>query len=359
MLLFVINSPSVSKEFSLSDSYLFYKSYYMSKDGRIMDPQKQHISTSEGQSYMLLKSLLMCDKETFDLVYAWSKNNLQRQDALFSWLWGENKSGDYKILDPNSASDADIDISFALILAYEKWGEQKYLDEARLIINSIWNNETREIYGRRVLTPGVVQNCCEKVELNPSYFSPYAFKLFQKYDPIHNWNALTDSSYDLIEEASKASAIGLPPDWFVLENNKVVLENNRSNFSYDAIRVFPRALLDYKMTGDKRALQILKKSDFFVNQWESTGNIYTNYTKNGEIQKDGKFFGSVAILVSAINVSNEKVAKEIYNKEIYPQFKNKTYWCEKKEYYAQNLLWFGYFFYRGWDELTKEFYESK
>lgn len=346
LVLFIINIPSSSKEFSLNESYEFYKEYYMTKDGRIMDPQKNHITTSEGQSYMMLKSFLMNDRQTFDLVYAWSKNNLQRKDGLFSWLWGESPSGDYKILDTNSASDADVDIAFALILAYEKWNDEKYLNNAKALIGSIWTNETRIINGDRILMAGAVQACCEKVEINPSYFSPYAFKLFQKYDPNNNWNAVVDSSYYLLDLASSKSLVGLPPDWFLLQNNQIILENNRSNFSYDAIRVFPRIFLDYKMTGDKRALPILAKSEVFIDQWKNSKTIYTNYSPNGKIHNNEKFIGSIALLIPVINMYDEKIALEIYNNELRPYLKDKNYWDNKKEYYGQNLLWFGYYLYK-------------
>jgi endoglucanase len=295
---------------------------------------------------MLLRSFLMDDKKTFDLVYSWSKYNLQRKDGLFSWLWGENKNGDYKILDQNSASDADVDIAFSLILAYEKWGDKNYLDNALIIINSIWQNETRDIDGHQILTPGVVQNCCDKVELNPSYFSPYAFRLFQKYDSNHDWDKVVDSSYYLLDLATQKSAIGLPPDWFVLQNGQVVLEDGRSNFSYDAIRVFPRIFLDYKMTGDKRALSILSKSNFFISEWKNSKTIYTSYKPNGEKLNQEKYIGAIALLVPIINMYDEKVALEIYTDELYPYFKSKGYWEDKKEYYGQNLLWFGYYLYK-------------
>ena len=344
--MFLINIPSNGKEFSLSESYDFYKEYYMTKDGRIMDPKKNHITTSEGQSYMMLRSLLMDDRQTFDLVYIWSKNNLQRKDGLFSWLWGESPSGDYKILDVNSASDADVDIAFALILAYEKWGDIKYLNNAKPLVDSIWINEIREINGHQILMPGAIQACCEKVEINPSYFSPYAFKVFQKYDPNHNWDKVVDSSYYLLNLVCEKSSVGLPPDWFVLQNNQILLEDSRSDFSYDAIRVFPRIFLDYKITGDKRALAILAKSEIFIDQWKKSKTIYTNYASNGKIKNNEKFIGSIALLIPVINMYDEKVALEIYNSELRPYSKDKGYWNDKKEYYGQNLLWFGYYLYK-------------
>ncbi|MDD3419261.1 MAG: glycosyl hydrolase family 8 [Candidatus Gastranaerophilales bacterium] len=346
LFLFLINIPSEGKDFDFGASQDFYKEYYMSKDGRIMDPQKKRITTSEGQAYMLIRTLLMDDRTSFDLVYKWSVNNLKRPDGLFSWLWGENQNGEYKILDANSASDADIDIAFALLLAYEKWGDQKYLNEARFVINSIWTNETKPIGGFMVLMPGVAQTLSGKNEINPSYFSPYAFKLFAKYDPNHNWGELCDSSYRILNIVMSDNKAGLPPDWFILDNGNVVFEQGRSDFSYDAIRVFPRVFLDYKMTGDRRALHILNRVSFFIDRWKLSHNFYTNYKLNGEIKDNDKFIGSIAVLVPVINLYDEKVAAEIYNQELYPHFKDRNYWTNKYDYYGQNLLWFGCYLYQ-------------
>ena len=184
----------------------------------------------------------MEDKKTFDLVYKWTKENLQRNDKLFAWLWGKDPNGEYKILDENSASDADIDIALALLLAYEKWeGENgkkvgqwkcQYLQESIPIINSIWGKETKKIGRYLVLMPGVDQNLSDKIEVNPSYFSPYAFRYFQKYDDLHDWELLIDSSYYYLDKAIFATRTGLPPNWFLIKNGQIVLENSdRSDFS--------------------------------------------------------------------------------------------------------------------------------
>lgn len=345
--LFILKTPSKEHAFCLKESYDFYKMYYMTKDGRIMDPQRENISTSEGQSYMMLRSFIMNDFETFNLVFEWTKNNLQRKDKLFSWLWGENKMGEYTILDKNSASDADVDIAFSLISAYEKTKNKKYLKTALPIINAIWEYETKIINNKRVLMPGVEQTLSQKIEINPSYFSPYAFRLFQKYDKEHDWEELINSSYYYLEKVMEKTKTGLPPDWFLIQNDKVLLENSpRSDFSYDAIRIFARVFLDYDKTGDKRALKVLKSTSFFIKNWKKYHKIHVNYSSDGQIKNEDEFVGSVAILIPVINMSDEKIAKEIYTEKLLPLFKVTSYWESTKDYYGQNLLWFGCYLYK-------------
>ena len=333
-------------DFYLKKNYTFYKDKLMTKDGRIMDPDRDNITTSEGQSYIMLQSLAVEDKKTFDLAYKWAKNNLQREDKLFSWLWGESKNGKYEILDTNSASDADMDIAFALILAYERWGEYRYYFEAIPIINSIWINETKRIGDYLILMPGAEQTKSEKIEVNPSYFSPYAFRFFQKYDETHDWNCLIDSSYYYLKAVMLKTETGLPPDWFLIENGQIVLEDSqRSDFSYDAIRVFARIYIDYIQTGEKRALPILEKAKFFITKWNDSKTFYTNYQTNGELKDKNQFIGSIAILILPISMYEQKAATEIYKTKLEPYLQNEKYWETPKNYYAKNLLLFGYYLY--------------
>lgn len=339
------NSDETSS-FCLKKSYEGYKDAFMTKDGRIMDPEKNNITTSEGQSYIMLRSLTIGDKKTFDLSYKWAKDNLQREDNLFSWLWGENSNGLYSIIDKNSASDADVDIAFALILAYEKWKQYDYLSEAIPIIRSIWNKETKNIGEYLVLMPGVDQTTNDTIEVNPSYFSPYAFRFFQKYDDIHDWNCLVDSSYYYLTQVNNKTETHLPPNWFLIKNGEIVLENStKSDFSYDAVRVFIRVYLDYLRTGEKRALPILEKSKFFITKWKDSKKFYTNYKANGELRDKVEYTGSIAIITTVMSMYDPETASEIYETKLNKYFDNKTYWETKKDYYGKNLAWFGCYLY--------------
>lgn len=322
----------------------------MSKDGRIIDYERNAVTTSEGQAYMMLKSLALDDKKTFDLVFKWTKNNLQRKDSLFAYLWGGNQTGINKIIDENSASDADIDIAFALILAYEKYDNPQYLEEAIPIIRSIWDNETKYVGNHLVIMPGINQAYSSKVEINPSYFSPYAFRYFQKYDDFHDWNSLIDSSYYYLDLVMSKTKTHLPPNWFLFENNQVVLENSpKSDFSYDAVRVFPRIYLDYSMTGEKRALPILQRTKFFVDKWKAKKAtdevLYINYEANGQLRNKNKFVGGIAVLLPAISLVNPEIANEIYIKELGSYYLDINYWESRTDYYGKNLAWFGCFLY--------------
>lgn len=350
-LIFVMSTSEVfcyskSEDYCLNKSYEYYKREFISPEGRVMDPARGNITVSEGQSYILQRAVASNDPKTFNHTYNWTKKHLQRRDKLFAWLWGKNKKGKFQILDKNSAADADVNIAFALILAYERWKDEKYLKEALPIIRSIWRNETRRIGKYRVLMPGFIQAKVEKVEVNPSYFHPYAFKFFKKYDKWHDWNKLVDSSYYYTMESSAKTKTGLPPNWFLIEHGKIVLEDNeRSDFSYDAIRVFKKYYWDYIRTGDKRDLKVLAKSKFFIKKWKESKMFYTNYRKDGSLRDFNEFIGGIAILILPISLYDSKVADKIFKAKIAPYLFNKNNWKTRYDYYGKNMLWYGCHFY--------------
>src|SRR4051794_15125467 len=69
----------------LSALWSFYKYRYI-RDGRVISPDEGGITTSEGQSYAMLRAVWSGDRETFDSVWQWTRKHLQiRGDKLFAW----------------------------------------------------------------------------------------------------------------------------------------------------------------------------------------------------------------------------------------------------------------------------------
>ena len=70
-----------------------FKQDYISESGRVIDPSDaRKITTSEGQSYALFFALAANDRKAFDLLLAWTRDNLAGGDLatnLPAWLWGQ------------------------------------------------------------------------------------------------------------------------------------------------------------------------------------------------------------------------------------------------------------------------------
>lgn len=336
------------------NSWKYYKKTFISDDGRVIDHQRASVTTSEGQAYAMRRALIMRDKATFDKTYNWAKYNLQhKDDKLFAWLWGQKKPGEqreieYGILDQNGATDAGSEIAVSLIFAYKIWDQQSYIEDAIRIINDIWNKETIEINGDRVLVSGFNQKKIENIEVNPSYFLINSFRTFAKVDKNHDWMRLVDSSYKLTDWCIKHSKSGLPPDIFYInkKTGAIIFDDEKSDFSYDAVRVFYRFYIDYSLSKDSRAKKLLSNSKLFINRWERDKKFYTCYKRNGELKNYDEAIGSIALLLPVIKMYNKKVAAEIYQNRIKAKYNSKGYWNDPMDYYAQNLVWFGNWLYQ-------------
>jgi len=166
-------------------------------------------------------------------------------------------------------------------------------------------------------------------------------------DKKHDWLRVVDSSYRLTNWCVDHIPSGLPPDHFYINRNTGVItfDEERSDFSYDAIRVFYRSYTDYALTKDPRAKKLLLRSKFFITRWKREGKFYTNYKQNGELKDDNEAIGSIALLLPIIKMYDKNIAEDIYKKKILAQYHLKGYWGDALNYYAQNLVWFGVWLY--------------
>ncbi|RKX93174.1 MAG: beta-glucanase, partial [Spirochaetes bacterium] len=99
-------------------------------------------ATSEGHGYGMIITALMDKQTEFDGLYNMYKafpSTINKN--LMSWIIPENEDTNLR---SDSASDGDIDIAYALLLADAKWGLTgtiNYKGEAVRIINSIMESE--------------------------------------------------------------------------------------------------------------------------------------------------------------------------------------------------------------------------
>jgi endoglucanase len=293
------------------------------------------------------------NREEFDKVWRWTKEHLQtRGDSLFSWLWENGK-----IADMNSATDADQDIATALILASKEWQDKSYSDEALKVIRDIWDKDTAQAGGVKYITAGDwVLRDQTGLTLNPSYFSPYEYRLFAQIDPGHDWNALIDSSYAALLLCTDES--GLPADWCRLDRSGNPLPRFSINgkdsdlFSYDALRVPYRLAMDYRINGEKRAWEFLEKMSFFDNEWGRKGKIFAVYRASGSPGADFESGASYGTQLARFSVIKPYFADQIIKQKILMQN------ISTAEFYDLSWIWFGLDFH-GSSKLSNLFLKNK
>ncbi len=364
--------PDQTRLFAPKDALSFiwnnYKKNYIEvESGRTLDRQSGDITTSEGISYSLLRAVYSDDKVTFEKTLTWANQNLKREnDNLFSWLYGKKIDGTYGIITErggqNTASDADSDIALALIFASERWGDPRYLEQAKNILNDMWKYDVVQIKNVPYLAADDIEYLAkENYVINVSYFSPYAYKIFAKVDPTHNWNDLVDSSYGLLlrsteDKLDKESSASLPPDWLtiskssgeIVPNSNDLNTTNTTNYSYDALRVPFRIALDYEWFGDPRAKNYLSRLGFLGNEWKSRKKLASVYLHNGGIVSEKESPAMYAGSFGYFWIMDKASAKEIYDKKIvYLYDIDINDWKTQLSYYDDNWTWFAISLYNG------------
>lgn len=353
------NTPLVfTPKLMLAGLWNDYKvNYWEAQTGRTLDKQRGNITTSEGQSYTMLRAVWMDDKPTFDKTWEWTRVNLQRPDSLFSWLYGQRGTGDWGILadqgGTNTASDADTDIALALIFAARRWNNPAYAEEAKKIITQIWEQEVVSLRGKPYLAANNLEkNSPDFILINPSYFAPYAYREFAQVDTEHNWNAVVDSSFELImragsEKLGQQSSSGLVPDWVRI--NKITGELSApdngtltTNFSYDALRLPLRLALDVFWNNDPRARQVLGSFGKLEELWQADRRLPVNLAHDGNILDSNEAPAMYGGALGYFMVHNPTLAQAIYNEKLVTLYNPDTKsWMQPLGYYDDNITWFG------------------
>lgn len=341
----------------LTSTWEKYKDQFINKDGRVIDYTQNGITTSEGQSYAMLRAVWVDDKKEFDLIWRWTRETMKRpNDHLFGWRWGKRSNGNYGFTassDQNTAADADEDIAFALILAAKRWNNQSYLTDSKNILKDLWTYDTAVASGRRFVIAGNWANSSSEIIVNPSYFAPYEYRIFAANDNSHNWESLIDSGYGLISQAShlpldKDKAVGLPPDWVSINKfsgqiASANVSNFTTNYGLDAVRISWRLAVDGQWNNEARAKQYLSDNyKFLIDYYNQNKKLAGVYAHDGSIVQDNESPTMYATSLGFLLFSNHDLAKQIYQDKILRLYSNNTNSFNKDlPYYDQNWLWFG------------------
>jgi endoglucanase len=338
----------------LQQSWIAYRQRFIQADGRVIDREANDRTTSEGQAYALFRAVMINDRDTFHRTLTWAESNLSRKDEsgkridqLWAWKWGNSGQG-WKILDQNFASDADVDAVVALILAARRWNCPAYLTIARNKLNDLWGAGTAQAGSNRYLLPGPAQVFWQQPQrmiLNPSYFAPYAFRLFAQIDPNHDWLALVNSSYAVLNQSASLSKVGLPSDWVGLnpqtgQFSAVQVDALQSVYSFDAFRVWWRVALDATWFQSPQARTYLKQQTPYLKQlWQKQQSIPARIDLQGKPTVKYEATSQYAMLYTAFQITDPAIARQIFQRKLMAQYRN-GFWDNDSAYYSQNLAWF-------------------
>jgi endo-1,4-beta-D-glucanase Y len=403
----------------LTSAWQSYGRHFITPDGRVMVPEEGGGTISEAQAYALLRAVWVGDQMVFNRVYSWTYNHLGRHrahgDSLLAWRWGRRPDGSWGVLDANSATDGDLDYALALILADRKgWrappGLPDFREEARRVQAAILAREVVALpNGELLLTPGNWHEPQPPYLVNPSYFSPAAYRLFAKLSPPENlereakateasprspspsmgegrgggekkfsplpltpsqqgrrnsyqeavWGDLHRSTYEVLGQINRGlggqPGVGLFPDWCRMDaaGRLAPAPGRDTRFGWEAVRIPFRLALDGLWFGEPRAARLLKEKflPFFKNIFKAQGRLLAVYNFDGAPAADYESPVLYAgVLAGALAAGDRDFAREMALKVLsfYREDGPRAYFEAPDHYYANNWAWLGLALYAGW-----------
>jgi endo-1,4-beta-D-glucanase Y len=305
--------------------------------------------TSEAQAYALLRAVWSGDHDTFMQTWNWSKAHLVNPNGLLAWKWNQ------QVLDSNSASDADTDTALALLMAGRRWSDPELVADGTAMAGAIWDHDVAQAGDATYVGAGDWAPGLDVLAVNPSYFAPYAYHIFQEVDPAHNWLGLIDDGYRLLFDTSAGAlddehSAGLPPDWLGLDRSSGQVTSlgvdatQTTAYGYDAPRTYWRVALDLRWNGDGRAAAYLAQAGFLRDEVDRSGLVRAVYAHDGSVaSEDTSVVGTAGALAALLTLDGD-AANRLYAAQILggaDSVSGQTHWGDPADLYAQEWGWFG------------------
>ncbi len=347
--------PGPAKLGMLQEAWQGYRAAFIQGDGRVVDPERGGVSTSEGQSYAMLRAVWSGDRASFDRTWRWTQDNLAvRETGLFGFLWGDNHHGAYTLLSRDSAADADEDIALALLLASRRWADAGYLSGSRGVLASIWAHDVAAAGGRPYLSAGswAPGSRAAGLIVNPSYMAPYAYRLFAAADPPHPWAELVPTAYAVIRDCtasplSTGRSAGLPPNWCALDGGGRAGAAPRMTdpdlYGYDAFRTMWRVAVDVLWNGAADGRAYLAGATPLLRDWASRQALAPRYGHDGRALAGAADPTAVGGDIGTFLVTDPAAAQAVLHDVLLASYSHDgaAHFGDPRNYYEQNWVWFG------------------
>lgn len=311
-------------------------------------------STSEAMGYGLLISALMADgsadskgrtsREIFDGLYS-VVNAFPSTDNdgkvitpyLMSWIVPMSE----EVSDSRwNATDGDLDIAYALLLAHDQWGSEgrfNYKEEALKRIDALKNYNVDSRYNPPRLNTGNwfddgTFNSCLENHTRPSDWMVGHTTAFYHATGDVIWHEVTEGIYSMTAElqANYAAETGLVPDFVYNDPGTPVRPTNPETegpheggvevdqYSWNACRFPWRQAQGYVQYGDERAkANLTKLLDwlFYVKEDVDTESIRAGYSLDGDdlVEYGGHAFSAPFMLAATVDAKYQSYIDTLWS----------------------------------------------
>lgn len=267
--------------------------------------QTVEVTVSEAHGYGMLIAASMSDydsdaKKIFDGMYNFYKAHLSSIGPnLMAWQQCDTGSAIVELSDgTDSATDGDMDIAYALLMADSIWGsdgEINYKQAAIDVINDIMKYEVNK-------TDWILQLGDWVYDSDPSdkyYSATRASDFIVQYMPVfakvtddERWLNVYNSTYSIINDITNEYKTGILPDFIVKDSStgKFIpapanyLESDYDGYYYyNSCRTPWRISMDYLINGNEDALNFANTiNSFIINSTDGDPyNIIAGYKLDG------------------------------------------------------------------------------
>jgi len=214
-----------------------FLSRYVTGDGRVIRHDQGGDIVSEGQAYAMLIAEVAGQPTWVRTIWSWTSGHLGRPDGLFA----SHASGEGQIQDPQSATDADILIAYAL-LRYAGLDQAALHRAGRRVAEAVLARESVKLPDGSLLpVAGPWAKSSSPPTVDPSYLMPGVFVGLARLTGDDRWNGAAYAAIALIDGLTDGGR-RLPPDWAQLADRRLVAIANPGggagvHYGFDAARL--------------------------------------------------------------------------------------------------------------------------
>ena len=298
---YVVKNPYITCE---NQYYVWY-----SGETYTQNNSETAVTVSEAHGYGMLITASFADydsesKDIFDGMYRYYRAHLSEIGPnLMAWQQNDNGTAIVDASGADSASDGDMDIAYALLMADTIWGsdgEINYKKAAIDVINDIMTyevNKTDWILQLGDWTYGLNEGDKYYAVTRSSDFIMQYMPIFAEATKDERWIKLYENTYSIINKFVDDYGTGILPDFIVKDNAtgefipapaNLLESENDGNYYYNACRTPWRISMDYIINGNKDAMNFANTlNKFIINKTGSDPwNIMAGYTPEGIIVSD-------------------------------------------------------------------------
>ncbi|HRI07898.1 MAG TPA: glycosyl hydrolase family 8 [Nannocystaceae bacterium] len=301
--------PEADLDAATADFYDTWKDLYLRAgcgDGRYfvkaaIDPDNRTVSEAHGYGMLLTAIMAGHDPDAqleFDGLYRFFRDHPSAASPdLMAWYQDKTCAD---AMGQDSASDGDLDIAFALLLADRQWGSCGAIDyraEALAVIAAIAEHELDETHAYVLLGDWATADVLKYHQATRSSdFITDHFRSFAAAAGPASWEGLLDATYELVAvmQATHAPATGLLPDFIraPLATPKPAesgfLEGPTDGaYAYNACRDPWRLATDFLVSGDPRPRAAVQAMTAWIRQAtaDDPAQIRAGYRLDGAPQQ--------------------------------------------------------------------------